>query len=95
MTRVLEARIIACPGSENVRSVAFGVNGFLIVTHEIEAVAEVRPVIVHHVAEKTFEEIEAALGRSVGRADAEMPFADDGGVAASLFEELRKERGIA
>ena len=47
-----------------------------------------RPAIVHHVAEEDFKQVRAPFRWRVGRADAEMPFADKRGVATGLFERL-------
>lgn len=38
----------------------------LVLAHVVEAVAQVGVIVVHHVAEKTVERIEAAFGGKVG-----------------------------
>ena len=40
------------------------------------------PVIIHHVSEKSVEEIEATIVGDVGRLKSEMPFADHACVVA-------------
>ena len=86
------SKIFARPAGEDVRRVALGIDDFLVAPHEVVAVTPVRPVIVHHVAEKAVKEIKAPLGRRVGRADAEMPFADQRGVVAGRLEQLWQQR---
>ena len=53
--------------------VALGRDRLAIVPHEILAMAQMRPVVVHHVAEEAVEEIEAALRRARW---SEVPLAD-------------------
>jgi len=54
----------------------------------VVAVAEVRGVAVHHVAQKAVEEIESALVGRAGGFQAEMPLADDGRMVAHLLQFL-------
>ena len=57
--------VVAGPSCEEVGGVFFGLDHFLIAPHEVLAVPQVGPVVVHHVAEEAVEEVETALGGCV------------------------------
>ena len=57
---------------------------------EVDAVAPMVVVVVHHVAEITVEEIESTVGRTVGCCEPEMPLADERCTVAHLLQHLRE-----
>ena len=71
-----------------------GVDLVTIEAHPVHAAAEVRVVVVHHVAEKAVKEREAAVERFIGRLQSEMPLADDGGVVTGVRQRLRQQRRV-
>ena len=54
---------------------------------------QVLPVVVHHVAEETVEEIEPVIIRKIRRRKPEVPFADHAGVITRRFQQRRQEHG--
>ena len=86
--------VIHGPLGEEVGCMALGVDDVAVVAHEVVAVAEVGPVIVHHVAEEAVEVVEPPVERGVGRFQAEVPLADDGAVVAGGLEVGRNHDGI-
>ena len=61
-----------------------GLDDLLVAAHPVHATAEMCPVIIHHVSEKTVKKIEATIIGGVGRLKPEMPFADHTGVITGL-----------
>jgi hypothetical protein len=57
----------------------------LISPHVIDPMPKMSVVIVHHVAKKAMEKVEAAVGGGIGRFQAKIPLADDPAVVLCRF----------
>ena len=87
-------KIFAGPFGKQVRRMTLGRDDLAIVAHEVLAVAQVRPVVVHHVAEKTVKQIKAAIIWQIRSTDAEVPLADDGTVVVRLPQQHWKQNRL-
>ena len=83
------------PFGEEVGRVARRFDLLHIVPHVIDAMTQMRVVIVHHVAKKAAKQIEAALRRDVRRRKTQVPFAHQGGRKAGRSEHGREQNGVA
>ena len=88
------AQIGGRPVGKQIGGVAYRLDHLVVTAHVVVAVAQMRRVAVHHVAEKPVEVGEAALVRRVGRFKTEVPLADDGGVIARAAEHIRQGRDL-
>ncbi len=86
------AEVIRRPAREDVRRMAFGVDDLRIAAHVVAPLAQVRGVAVHHVTEEAVEEVKAALIRSVGGVETEMPFANHRRVITDLLQFIANRR---
>jgi len=64
--RGLLGEIVTRPTREEIRRMAFGRYLLRVAPHVVAAMAQMRGVTVHHVAEKTVKKLETALARQIG-----------------------------
>ena len=82
--------VVRGPVGKEVGRMSLRLDGFPIAAHVVVAMTQMIDIAVHHVAQKSMKEIEAAFIGSVRRFQSQMPLADNRRVIAGFLQLVRE-----
>ena len=87
-------QIVDRPLGEKIGGMPGRLDRLLVETHAVHAAAGVKVIVVHPVAQKAVKQVESALVGEIGRFQAQMPLADQGGVVTGLLQQTGQQRDL-